>query len=488
VFEKIGANASGKYVNFFELDLYGIPEYDPEAHGTDVIMRSVPNVPNTDWLEVYYDGQDYTSMPSTVTDKSGNGVTGTPTNGVTFDSTWKAFNFDAATNQYITATTTNQAGAFVHTVSMWVKFSELTGSQHFLFRFGSTAGAAFTAIGMYYSANQGIRVSTGVDYRTRFHPTPGEWVHIMYSYSGGTLDEAASDTRVKFYVNGVRWQFQDYYQGSATPVALNLPGTNTLQVNGKDGANNIIVDMSVANFRLFNRMLTGDEIWQLYAYQKDYFQVSPDVVTFKGGRLGVGTREPRAVLDVKGSIHANGHPAWPAPTAQFYKASGGTASQHYYENITHTGRIDIDNTVRETPDVIERYIWTDSSNKTTANSTSGGIIKFCLPGTYYVSCGISISKQSSHDKGFHWNFYRATSLGGSFKVGYNTHGPSYGGITPDTQVNHNQAHRKQWMVHVTSAPAYGYPWIQPSANNGTYFRFDAWADTPVAHVDIFYLG
>jgi hypothetical protein len=290
------------YVSMERISFYGVPEYDPDAHGTDVIARSIPNVPNTDFLEVYYDGQDYTSMPSSVTDKSGNSVTGTPTNGVTFDSTWKAFNFDAATNQYITATTTNQAGAFVHTVSMWVKFSELTGSQHFLFRFGSTAGAAFTAIGMYYSANQGIRVATGVDYRTRFHPTPGEWVHIMYSYSGGTLDEAASDTRVKFYVNGVRWQFQDYWQsGSVTPAALNLPGTNTLQVNGKDGASNIIVDMSVANFRLFNRVLTGDEIWQLYAYQKDYFQVSPDVVTFKGGRLGVGTENPKAVLDVRGA-------------------------------------------------------------------------------------------------------------------------------------------------------------------------------------------
>ena len=298
---------SDSWLNIGEIEYYGVPETDPDAHGTDVIARSVPNVPNTDFLEVYYDGQDYGSMPSTITDKSGNSVTGTPTNGVTFDSTWKAFNFDAATNQYITATTTNQAGAFVHTVSMWVKFSELTSSQHFLFRFGSTAGAAFTAIGMYYSANQGIRVSTGVDYRTRFHPTPGEWVHIMYSYSGGTLDEAASDTRVKFYVNGVRWQFQDYYQsGSVTPAALNLPGTNTLQVNGKDGASNIIVDMSVANFRLFNRALTGDEAWQLYAYQKEYFQMSPDVVTFKGGRLGIGTEEPRAVLDVRGSFHAPG--------------------------------------------------------------------------------------------------------------------------------------------------------------------------------------
>ena len=43
-----------------------------------------------------------------------------------------------------------------------------------------------------------------------------------------------------------------------------------------------------------------DEIWQLYAYQKDYFQVSPDVVTFKGGRLGIGTLEPKAPLDVMG--------------------------------------------------------------------------------------------------------------------------------------------------------------------------------------------
>jgi len=64
--------------------------------------------------------------------------------------------------------------------------------------------------------------------------------------------------------------------------------------------------MSVANFRLFNRALTGDEAWQLYAYQKDYFQVSPDVVIFKGGRLGIGTPEPRAVLDVKGDLDVRG--------------------------------------------------------------------------------------------------------------------------------------------------------------------------------------
>jgi hypothetical protein len=51
--------------------------------------------------------------------------------------------------------------------------------------------------------------------------------------------------------------------------------------------------------------LTADEIWELYAYQKEYFGVSPDVVTLKAGSLGIGTSEPRAVLDVRG-----GHQGW----------------------------------------------------------------------------------------------------------------------------------------------------------------------------------
>ena len=62
----------------------------------------------------------------------------------------------------------------------------------------------------------------------------------------------------------------------------------------------------IANFRIQNRALSADEIWQLYAYQKEYFQVSPDVVTFKGGRLGIGTSEPRAPLDVMGIPYGPG--------------------------------------------------------------------------------------------------------------------------------------------------------------------------------------
>ena len=78
-------NAGSGYASAGEIEFLGLPEYDPEAHGTDVVLHTTPNVPNTDLSNVYYDGQDYTSMPATVADKSGNGVTGTPSGGVGFD-------------------------------------------------------------------------------------------------------------------------------------------------------------------------------------------------------------------------------------------------------------------------------------------------------------------------------------------------------------------------------------------------------------------
>jgi len=281
----------GEVLNFAELEYYGVPEYDPDAHGTDVIARSIPNVPNTDWLEVYYDGQDYTSMPSTITDKSGNSVTGTPTN-VTFDSTWKAFSFDGSFD-YISATIGTTTGAWVHSSAFWVYVSEAAtnGVAHFV-AFGNESANNASVIRM-----NGFDVIRwyfwGCDLSFEADEFRGRWTHVVGVYDGGNNWGSR-----RVFVNGIERRITET---SGTEGGLNLLSTSVPLRIGSQLNNTQHLNGKIANLRLFNRALTGDEIWQLYAYQKDYFQVSPDVVTFKGGRMGVGTENPKAVLDVRGT-------------------------------------------------------------------------------------------------------------------------------------------------------------------------------------------
>ena len=108
---------------------------------------------------------------------------------------------------------------------------------------------------------------------------------------------------VKFYINGKQWNIPAYYGGTST---VTLPSSSVLQINGSAGNNNTLMDMEVANFRLFNRALTTDEIYQLYAYQKEDFGHGDLSMTLKAGRLGIGTSEPLAALDVRGDIFGRG--------------------------------------------------------------------------------------------------------------------------------------------------------------------------------------
>ena len=290
------------YFRIVELEYYGIPEYDPDAHGTDVIARSVPNVPNMDWLEVYYDGQDYTSMPSSVTDKSGNSVTGTPTN-VTFDSTWKAFTFNASSPSSIaTSSITTSGGDLQHSWSVWIKPEDVSGSTRtymsvFALGLVSNNGANQNP-GLTLAMDQ-RRMQFGFNGNNLLFSAPfefGKWVHVALTYAGG----GATWSNRKLYVNGLSCAPLSII-GTATN--LNIPTSASLNIGttwwSGDYEN---YNGALASLKFHGRALSSDEIWQLYAYQKEYFQVSPDVVTFKGGRLGIGTTEPKAVLDVNGDV------------------------------------------------------------------------------------------------------------------------------------------------------------------------------------------
>jgi hypothetical protein len=292
--------ASSSLDNFLlmrELQFFGLPEYDPEAHGTDVVLHTTPNVPNTDWLEVYYDAKESSSYPGTggaVVDLSGNGKNGTLNGDVGFDSEYKAFTFDEA-GDYITLDT-GKTGNYIFSVSLWFKSSgnsietlfHMNGdyaTNNTVWIYGSGTSLSIDFVDNDYSCDTGKEIADNM------------WHHASFVYNGN--GESGRD----IYLDGIH--LGGSLVGSSAGGNLNLTSTSSIsRIGALNHSSGIIHEFkgSIANFRLFNRALSGDEIWELYAYQKEYFGVSPDVVTLKAGRVGIGTSEPRAVLDVRGDI------------------------------------------------------------------------------------------------------------------------------------------------------------------------------------------
>jgi hypothetical protein len=288
-------------ISIRELEYYGTPEYDPEAHGTDVTVKSVANVPNTDWLEVYYDAKETSSYPEsgmTVTDLAGTQQNGTFNGG--FDPTYKAFTFNG-TSQNITTTLSNSGtpSAYAHTFAFWAKpISNLANAiQQAFLQLGTHSSNSCSALR--------IEESTGL-FRWFFHGNDmvysashvmiGEWNHIVATYDGGSVR-----TSRRIWVNGHEIH---HISISGTIGALSLSANAPLSIGSQEGGlgASTYFNGSIANFRLFNRALTQDEIYQLYAYQKEDFEHSTNNMTLKAGRLGIGTSEPRAALDVRGDI------------------------------------------------------------------------------------------------------------------------------------------------------------------------------------------
>jgi len=304
--------------SLYSWELYGVPEYDPEVHGTDIIMRSVNNIPNTDWLVVYYDGQDYTSVENTINNKTGvtaqNATISNSGSTITFDSDYKAWKFggdDTRTDTFIATLPSTFVGNQAHSASIWFRMDKFinTGNDgdDALFSISASGGEGtdHQALGvrlnstfeqgyqlLYYFWGNDVQIS----FPNNETPSVNKWYHLVVTYDG--------EQRLAF-IDGQYAPVFTTSGGGTYGKPLNLPASAQLQL-GRRNNNANEFHGSIANFRLYNRPISEDEIWQLYAYQKEFFNKEPNVITFKNGRLGVGTTEPRAVLDIRGDILVNG--------------------------------------------------------------------------------------------------------------------------------------------------------------------------------------
>jgi hypothetical protein len=333
-------------------DLYGIPEYDPEAHGVDVVVKSVPNVPNTDWLEVYYDAKNYTS--GLVQDLSTNSFNGTLTNGASFNNSdgIDKFVFDGS-NDYISGSIPSTfTGNQTYTFSIWVK-PDSHPSSGFVGVFEVGTRSSNDSMGLYFDTGKIIHLAYGDNLATTTVATIGHWVHITGTYTSG-------DRRV--YANGNLLK-QDDYSG------LTLVGT-TFKL-GSNEAGTQAFNGSIANFRLFNRALTSDEIYQLYAYQKEYFGHGVLSMTLKAGRLGIGTSEPRSLLQVGDEPFGPG-------SRPIFRAVNNSASTLSYDATQGTK-------------IFTTEFDTTQINITNSYNTSTGKFTAPIPGYYFFEFQLLIA-------------------------------------------------------------------------------------------------
>ena len=295
--KRLSQNLSPGYgVALGEWQLFGVPEYDPDAHGTDVVVKSVPNVPNTDWLEVYYDAKNYSGVGN-VQDETTNNRDGTLYGNASLNSADGIHKFDFDGNgDYIKTTLTGFTGKTV-TFSAWVFMNSVDTSRvntiMGLGSWGGTGSAAWIAVGTNGVLETGNKSITNCGGSVQANTLTGRWLHITGIVSSGDF---------RFYQDGQLIK-------SLTTTGTIDYGTNPVlyiatraDSSGNPEATRYF-DCKIANARLFSRALTTDEIYQLYAYQKEYFGHGDLSMTLKAGRLGIGTSEPRGVLDVRGDMY-----------------------------------------------------------------------------------------------------------------------------------------------------------------------------------------
>ena len=328
-----------------EIKIFGTEEGDESV---DVVHRSVPNKPGQQQLAVYWDANDSNSYSfadsSNVYDLSGSGVTGviTGTNG--FDAEYNAWVFDGS-GDYIDATLSNPSQDWVHSTSFWYRQdSVVTATWDYLYHIGTSTngGAALFALksdGYLAFANYGL-----ASVRQTFTPTLGKWYHFTIVYSGGGV----TTDNVSIYLDG-KILLSTYNQGDGSSVSLSANTNIRLGASNSVSAGNA-THGSIANFRLFSKALSPDQVRELYEYDAPRFGHRTNVVALHKGNLGVGVTAPTSRFEVAGredlqeyppkamtgyETYMEGHGVFRASQSSPYPSANYTAWKVFDKDLTY---------------------------------------------------------------------------------------------------------------------------------------------------------
>jgi hypothetical protein len=349
-----------------ELAFYG---HEEGSGSLDTTLKSVYNVPATTGtqLEVYYDGQDYTQASDFtgtggVVDKAGGDQDGTAGTGVTFDSTYKAFNFDGTANGKIVGTHNFGTDTSpVLTMSFWMKRTAVSTGWSYVATIGtSTTGQM---IGLTINPGNKFNFSNYGDQTVTSEPVLlNQWYHVTLIANG---EAAFNSTNFKMYINGKEPVLSGHGGNSTTTLTgtqLTL-GTNTNSAEAFNG--------SIANFRLYSKALNADQVKELYDYQKDYFLGSKSQVTLYKGHLGVGVTEPSSQLELAGDERIQEYPPGPMTDYKTYFYGHGfyevRATSQYASTVI--GAFDKTTSTQW----LSSYFQYDTNGNYTGNKSLGGI-------------------------------------------------------------------------------------------------------------------
>jgi hypothetical protein len=199
----------------------------------------------TDGLVLYLDAantKSYLSSSLTWIDISGNNNNGTLTNGPTYTSTFGgSIVFDGVDDSVVSANAINITGSAARTINIWFRSTGTISTRQALAYFGSEAanGRSYIEIeGSQFKFNTGAVSFGGA-------VVANTWYNGAITFNGSTL---------LVYLNGVQVNI-------GTPT-LNT-GTGNL-ILGRFVTNVFPLTGNIAQFSLYNRTLTAQEILQNY--------------------------------------------------------------------------------------------------------------------------------------------------------------------------------------------------------------------------------